>query len=83
MGVRKFRSLEEAERALQTRLDQPLARRIEAAWGLAALFSPHRPRSGVFKFRSIEESQAARRQTEEACEALSANQREGDTYRKK
>lgn len=70
MGVEKFRSLEQAEKALNERTDQPLARRIEAAWGLARLFSPHRPLRGVFKFRSIEEAQAARREHEAACEAL-------------
>lgn len=68
MGIEKFRSLEQAEKALKERSDQPLARRIEAAWGLARLFSPHRPLRGVFKFRSIEEAQAARRQAETASE---------------
>jgi hypothetical protein len=64
VGVEKFHSLEAAEKALRERSDQPLARRIEAAWALCGLFSPHKPRPGLFKFRSIEELQAFRRQCE-------------------
>jgi hypothetical protein len=70
VGVEKFRTLQDAETALRERSDQPLARRIEAAWSLALLFSPHRPCRGVFKFKSIEDSQAARRQAEAEREDL-------------
>lgn len=56
MPVERFASLEEAEEAMRRRTEEGLARRIEAAWALAALLGPASSFRGVRKFRSIQEA---------------------------
>ncbi len=56
MGVRKFRSLEEAETAGTVDPTDPrLLERIRLLWRRATLFGRLEPARGVFKYGSVEE----------------------------
>lgn len=64
MPVRKFRSVEEMD-ASRSELwcDEPDAeyfKRLEELWELSSQINPRKLPKGVFKFRSIDEAQAAR-----------------------
>jgi hypothetical protein len=62
MRVQKFRSIEEMNRASVPESDEPpferFLRHCERYWAIAPKEYPR----GVFKFRSIEEAQKARKQ---------------------
>lgn len=61
MPIQKFRSLEEAERALWESPMQPdLLARIAALWRFSSQLVPRDIPRGVRKFRSIEEANAER-----------------------
>ena len=61
MGVQKFRSIEEMNRAPVERLPAPAIERfLRHCARFRAIAQSARPR-GVFKFRSVEEAQAARK----------------------
>jgi hypothetical protein len=63
MPVQKFRSIEEARKALRVEpatLDH--ARAVRSVFGIASLLGPaRRLPPGVYKFRSVEEAQRQRR----------------------
>jgi len=62
MTVERFRSHDEARRALVRGESGDIARRIRAVWSLAAKLSPQgRHPRGVQRFTSIEEAGAERR----------------------
>lgn len=66
MPVWKFRTFEEAERALWTTSDDPaLPRRIRALWR-RSLAGPLSGPRGVLKYRTIEEANADRDRWEDA-----------------
>jgi hypothetical protein len=57
MPVEKFRSLDEARRALEARdPSADLARRVRALWAWADRLSPRRLPRGVRKFATIEDA---------------------------
>lgn len=66
MPVEKFRSFEAAADAMVTGReddgDRPLSERIAALWELSARLTSPLGLRGVYKFRSIEESNAQRDQ---------------------
>jgi hypothetical protein len=66
MPVQKFRDSEAARRALACAPTDPrLAERIRQLWAFSRrLTSPQAGPRGVFKYRSIEEANAARRRWE-------------------
>ena len=67
MPVTKFRTFEEAERALWVACDDPaLPRRIRALWSRGDLAGPLNGPRGVRKYRSIEEANAERDAWEDA-----------------
>lgn len=72
MPIRKFRDLDEMRRSLWCKeLDQDCIRRIAALWARSSEMSPRVYPSGVFKFRNLEEAQAAReRVTKENIERV-------------
>jgi len=61
MGVQKFRSFEEAERALWSEggSEQNL-RRLEWLYGLWSALTVRHPWRGVHRYRSLEEANASR-----------------------
>lgn len=71
MPIQKFRSLEEMNEADRQRLREPagedLWERIDRVWRRASLLARRNYPRGVFKFRSIEEAQEARRRVEEGA----------------
>ena len=77
MAVQRFRSFDEARRALRTRPDDPeLPRRIGSLWRLATQITPLQIPRGVRKFRSIEEAQQERRRwTSARIAALTSRRR--------
>ena len=65
MPVYKFKSFEEAQVALWTfKPDQVYYRRLSQLWDLAATLCPPRFPHGIFKFRTMAEANAHRRQVE-------------------
>ncbi len=66
MPVQKFRNLDEMREALwHEDRDTPVGvflKRAAKLWARAAKISPRQYPRGVFKFRSLEEAQAAREQ---------------------
>ncbi|MGI8784605.1 MAG: hypothetical protein ACR2L2_13245 [Acidobacteriota bacterium] len=65
MPIEKFRSLDEMRRALWRHdSDQTLFKRIRALWLRSWDISPKVYPHGVFKYRTIEEAQQARRARE-------------------
>lgn len=61
MPLQRFRSLEEAERALWLDSGDPtILARIGALWRLARQLAPHTVPAGVRRFRNIDEAQAER-----------------------
>lgn len=63
MPVQKFRTFEEARRALWRKSSDPeLPMIIRALWRRSALFAPPVARPGVQKFRSVEEANRERDQ---------------------
>ena len=63
MPIQKFRNLDDMRKALWCdTMDENCLRRIAALWSRAARLAPRKYPRGVFKFRSIEEAQAAREQ---------------------
>ena len=63
MPIQKFRNLDDMRKALWCEtVDEDCLRRIAALWSRAARLAPRKYPRGVFKFRSIEEAQAAREQ---------------------
>lgn len=63
MPIQKFRSLDEMRRALWRHpSDGALLDRIRALWARSRHISPRIYPRGVFKYRTIEEAQAARKQ---------------------
>lgn len=77
MPIEKFRSIEEMNEADRRRLQEPagedLWKRIDRVWRRASLLRRHNYPRGVFKFRSIEEAQEARRRVEEGKPPLSSD----------
>lgn len=62
MPVQKFRTLEEASRALWKRWDDPnLVRAIAGLMGFSRRLAVVQPPPGVRRFRTLEEADAARR----------------------
>lgn len=60
MPIRKFRSVEEMDKAKSDLWCEPgteCFRRIESLWKRSSLLSPRKFPQGVFKFRSLEEAQ--------------------------
>lgn len=67
MPVKKFRSVAEMPRVLPCEpLSEELIGRIARLWSRASAMSPRVYPRGVFKFRSLEEAQAARDQVTES-----------------
>jgi hypothetical protein len=67
MPVWKFRTMEDAERALWTTSDDPaLPRRIRNLWSRRSLAGPLDGPRGVLKYRSIEDANADRDRWEAA-----------------
>jgi hypothetical protein len=66
MPVYRFRTLEDARRALWLKPGDPRLERItEWVWALAAeLMGPHPPPRGLKKFRTLEEANADRKHWE-------------------
>ncbi|MBM3227100.1 MAG: hypothetical protein FJZ47_25310 [Candidatus Tectomicrobia bacterium] len=63
MPIQKFRSLEEAERALwASPMHTDLLARIEALWSFSMQLVPRDIPRGVRKFRTLEEANAEREQ---------------------
>ncbi len=61
MPVEKFRTLEEAERALRCRpAGRDLARRVAELWHRAGLLAGRRYPSGVRKYPTLDEAEADR-----------------------
>jgi hypothetical protein len=61
MPVQKFRRIEDMPPVPRCKsLDEECLRRIAALWARSSAFSARVYPRGVFKFRSIEEAQAAR-----------------------
>jgi hypothetical protein len=62
MPVQKFRSFDEATRALATRPAEPgpLAARVASLWAFSSRLTPALGVRGVRKYRSIEEANADR-----------------------
>lgn len=58
MPVQKFRTLEEADRALEMMQSTPkqLARRVDSLWKFSASLAPRQSFRGVRKYRSIEDA---------------------------
>ena len=80
MPVQKFRNLDDMRRALwREGMDSPVEvflERAAALWARTAKISPRVYPRGVFKFRSLEEAQAAReRVTAENVERLQLERR--------
>ncbi|MDQ7825182.1 MAG: hypothetical protein RDV48_20440 [Candidatus Eremiobacteraeota bacterium] len=62
MTIWRFKSHEEAQRAMWLEPDDPsLVRRIQAAWSLARLSPLPSPVRGVKKYHSIEEAEDERK----------------------
>ena len=61
MPVIRYRSFEQAERDLWLEPGDPrIARTLRYLWSLTKGFSPMPLKSGVFKFRTIEQANASR-----------------------
>lgn len=63
MPIRKFRSIEEMDKAQSDLWCEPgeeCFRRIARLWKRSAQINPRKFPKGVFKFRSVEEAQAQR-----------------------
>jgi hypothetical protein len=60
MGVQKFRSIEEMNRAPVERLSAPDIERFLRHCARYRAIAPRAHPRGVFKFRSVEEAEAAR-----------------------
>lgn len=57
MPIQRFRSFDEARRALWVDRDSPeLARRIRSLWAFASRLAPVQHPRGLWKFRTIEEA---------------------------
>ena len=82
MRVRKFRSIEEmdkAQRDLWCEPEEECFRRIARLWKRSAQINPRKFPKGVFKYRSLEEAQADRERlsTEHVRQLQEKRQRSG------